>query len=68
MAKDWRDVNREFDKEIPLGHDPFVENEFGMKYCHRPNRVRVWNDIQEQQARQRQALTPRQRRMLKRRG
>ena len=66
MPKDWRDVNEEFDRRLPKQPNPFTTNSVGWRYSHLPNPADVQRRLREEREQNRQALTPRQKRMLKR--
>ena len=68
MPKDWRDVNEEFDRRLPQGHNPYTSNHVGWRYSHLPSPADVQRRLREERERNKQALTPHQKRMLKRKG
>lgn len=68
MPKDWRDVNREFDRRLPQGHNPLRTNHVGWHYADMPSAADIQRRLREEREQNRQALTPHQKRMLKRKG
>ena len=68
MPSDWKDVNRQFDERGPEGHDPFRQNSIGWHYDRIPDAAQIRQRLKEERAKTRQALTPHQKRMLRRKG